>query len=245
MTPTPNEQIRQIVNVALPRGSDFTLVNLWLGQRPQSVVIDIGANEGGFMAHWFGLGASEVHAFEPVPAVYQRLARSWGREKRAILNNFAIGETTGLVTGVQILNAHTLAKPKETGLAVALEDTGAFDMEVWKLDTYVQNKRLARVDFIKLDVDGYEGKALRGMTWVLSQFRPAVMIELSYLPYSLGDSCEAMVRHIYAMGYKLCTMAGEVCDDPLLVMEAYPWRTSFDMVMIPVEKIGNEWPRLR
>jgi FkbM family methyltransferase len=239
---THHEQLRQIVNVALLRPGLSFLDETLRKLKPGFVVIDVGTNEGGFTNHWLQQGASTVHAFEPVPAVFARLHANFGTNRNVILNNLAVSDRKSVVRGVQILGAHTLADPRVAKMDIALEDTGPFDMETTTLDSYAA--ALPRVDFIKLDVDGYEFHALRGMAGVLAKHRPPMMIELSFLPRKLGESCESMIDWIYAAGYKLCTMTGEVCEDPLFVLEGFPWRTSFDMIAVPNEQIGN-WPRIR
>lgn len=240
---TPHEQLRDITNRALLR-SDFTCVDYCLAGRPHPLVIDIGTNTGGFIPHWFGQGAREVHAFEPVPAVFDELKKHYGHDPRVVLNQLAVSDAVRRIEGVQILNAHTLAPAATTKLAVALEDTGPFTIHTTTLDGYLKAKNL-RADFIKLDVDGYEPMALRGMRQTLMATRPPIMIELSFLPRALGESVEAMIDGLYALEYKLCTMSREVCEEPLFVLEAFPWRTSFDMVAVPNETISSSWPRVR
>jgi hypothetical protein len=53
-----------------------------------------------------------------------------------------------------------------------------------------------------------------------------------------------MIALIYSWGYRLCTLDGRVCEDPLFVLEAYPWRTSLDMVAVPVSRTAG-WPRVQ
>lgn len=242
---TPHEQIRELVNVALLR-SDFTLVYRLLDERPGAVVIDVGTNIGGFVDAWLNHGASVVHAFEPVPANFEKLKAAHGNNPNVVLNQMGVSDQEWVYRGVQILNGHTLAVAKDTPLEIAEEDTGPFDFKTVDMDWYVfQEPGLKRVDFIKIDVDGFEPSVLRGMRATLDKFRPPFMIELSGLPRALSENCEEMVQQIYNWNYRLCTMSGHVCEDPLLVMEAYPWRTSIDMVAVPKERIGRDWPRVR
>lgn len=252
MSQTPNEQIRAQVIPALCRNI-HTLVDRVLAERPDAVCFDIGANVGGYVGYCLDRGASQVHAFEPVPWVFEEMRRTYGSDPRVQLRRLAIGNRHRVHEGARIYNAHTLARPDEIAPAmrdgITQEDRGPFSFVETRIDDYaydvIGRPRFTRLDFIKLDVDGYEPAALRGMTETLAKFRPVVMIELSYLPRLLGESCEAMIDWIYARGYRLCTMAGEVCDDPVIVLEAFPWRTSFDMVMVPTERIMGEWPRVR
>jgi len=241
---TPLEQIRQLVNTTLVR-SHINVVEDWLRQRPGSMVIDIGANTGGFVQAWLDNGASVVHAFEPVPQWFSRLDHRFQHDSRVFANRVAISDKISTVTGAQILGCHTLADPAKVKMDVALEDTGAFDFDTTTVDVYVKNNAITKLDLIKLDVDGYEPQAVRGMRHTLSYLRPLLMIELSFLPIRLGESVERMIMQLYDQDYKLCTMDREVCDDPLIVLEAFPWRTSFDMVAVPVEHITLGWPRIR
>lgn len=241
---TKHEQIRELVNSTLVRGH-IRPVEEWLRQRPGSVVLDIGSNIGGFVESWLKEGASRVHAFEPVPQWYKKLYARFGSDPRVKLNRVAVSDRVGMVTGARILNCHTLADPSTVKLDIALEDTGAFDFETTTIDEYVREYEVTRLDLIKLDVDGYEPQAVRGMLGTLQRLRPMLMIELSYLPMKLGESVERMVSQIYDQGYRLCTMDNEVCEDALMVLEAFPWRTSFDMVAIPNEQISPNWARVK
>src|SRR5207245_922744 len=47
-----------------------------------------------------------------------------------------------------------------------------------RLDWFVAERNLDRVDFIKIDVEGHELEVLRGAIWVLKKFKPRVMIEV-------------------------------------------------------------------
>ena len=248
MAPTTHEQIRHLVNDrGLGRPLSHDLVERLFAERPGSVCVDIGANVGKYVGYCLERGASLVHAFEPVPWVFDALTTAWGHDSRVRLHKLAISDRAETRRGCRIHNAHTLAVPGELArpLALALEDKGAFDFESTTLDRYFDSETSHVVDFIKLDVDGYEPRALAGMARTLAQCRPIVMIELSFLPKALGDNCEAMIDGIYRAGYKLCTMDGYVCEDQLIVLEAFPWRSSFDMVMVPVERVRAEWPRIR
>ena len=242
---TLHEQIRVLTNRALHRPG-HALVERVLRERPGGVCIDVGSNLGGYVGFCLDRGASVVHAFEPVPWVFDQLVAVWGGEPRVMLSKLGVSDRAETHYGCRIHNAHTLAAPADLAMKLdhALEDRGPFDFHTTTLDRYVEFESLERVDFIKIDVDGYEPAVLRGAAATLARFRPAVMIEISFLPRALGESCESMIDWIYRAGFKLCTMGGDVCEDPLFVLEGFPWRTSFDMVMIPNERIAADWPRV-
>ena len=54
-------------------------------------------------------------------------------------------------------------------------------MDAITLDKYVQKKGIAKVDFLKIDVEGAEGFVLDGATNVLNRDKPVLLLELHEL----------------------------------------------------------------
>jgi hypothetical protein len=76
------------------------------------------------------------------------------------------------------------------------------------LDAFIDAEGLTRVDFIKLDIDGFECRALKGARAMLARFRPKMVIELS--PHQLaeegGDIAE-LADLLAAANYRLRDLA--------------------------------------
>ena len=53
-------------------------------------------------------------------------------------------------------------------------------MAIRQLDEVVKSLDLLTIDFIKIDVEGFEGHVLRGARQVLSSNRPVVVLELNH-----------------------------------------------------------------
>ena len=65
-------------------------------------------------------------------------------------------------------------------------------------------KKVECVHFIKLDVDGYEQKVIRGAANILARFRPTLLIELShYTLAEVGDSLGDLVSQLLALDYMI------------------------------------------
>jgi len=182
--------------------------------RPGDIVFDIGANIGAHTLHLArAVGATgRVHAFEPT---------DWAREKLAA--NLALNPD--LAARVVIVPAMLVAMrgaappplyaswPLDSAVAAhplhggrKMPATGA---NAVTLDDYVASAGLTRLDFIKLDIDGFEGGALRGARATLARFRPRMVLELS--PHQLaeqGDSIEDLTALLDAMSYRLATLSG-------------------------------------
>jgi FkbM family methyltransferase len=221
------------------------LVELLIKEKP-GIVFDIGALTGGYIQYWLDLGATKVHAFEPVPWNFAAMSATWGSNKNVKLHQVGISDRAESIKGALVYNAHTLARPGEVKLPEAAEHPGQkFDFELMPIDSFMLMNGIKSVSFIKLDVDGYEPKALRGMAATLAVHRPAFMIELSGLPEALGESSAGMIDFLYAAGYKICTMDSRVCENPHVVMDYYPHHTSFDVCAVPNERILAAWQRVK
>ena len=72
-----------------------------------------------------------------------------------------------------------------------------------KLDEFVKKENLDNVDFIKLDVDGYELDVLSSGKDFLIKNKPIIFIEIApYLYPEFGYSCQELVKFIQKLNYR-------------------------------------------
>ncbi len=172
------------------------------------VVFDIGANRGDFTLLFSHIVGSKgaVHAFEPVPPTFKELSlrtRSECRFQNVSLNNCALGESAGRFQiqvpagdfGQASLKNHAVASWSKPG-----RDT--FDCNVSTLDAYVTEKKLDRLDFLKIDIEGAELPALRGGQHTLSRFRPIIHCEyFSKWTEAFGYAFTDVMSFLQSCGY--------------------------------------------
>lgn len=200
-------------------------------------MLDLGANIGGTVVTWLEKGARTVHAVEPVPRNLEVLTARFAGADKVTVHACGISDAEGMLTSVNVYNAWTLLPDDATELDRALEfvDEPPFDVPLTTIDALVDATGIAP-NVLKIDVDGYEAKALRGGREVLETLRPMVVFEISYLPYFLGDCCECMIRGIFDAGYVIADPDRERrFTDTRDVMRVYPWDTSFDVLLVPEE----------
>lgn len=100
----------------------------------------------------------ELHAFEPVPLFFSQLVE--GRSKLPLtrltyLNNYGLGD----VEGEFLYNASIQAFE----FSEAHPDAGGdIKLPVKTLDWYCDNMNIKHIDFLKIDVEGYDYKVLLG-----------------------------------------------------------------------------------
>jgi len=139
-------------------------------------VIDVGANIGYFSALASGLvgNTGQVHAFEPIPQNVSRLRQNLSAFRWAHLYPCAVGEAPGKAT--------IYFNESEAGWASLLisDDLKCrADVDVIRLDDWVRDHAVNRIDFMKMDIEGGELHALQGAQEVLSRFRPVIVAELN------------------------------------------------------------------
>lgn len=136
--------------------------------------IDVGAHCGLWttqIAQYF----LRVEAFEPLEIHHPFWMKNAGWKKTNNLHKVALGAGPGSV-GINIVEG-------ETGKSHV---SGDGDIEVRTLDSY----EFEDVDFIKIDVEGYEYHVISGAMETLKKWRPVVIVEQK--PghagrYNLGD----------------------------------------------------------
>jgi FkbM family methyltransferase len=187
------------------------------------VVFDAGANRGGYtqalLAAARGTGCPvEAHLFEPAPACLEILRGEFARETAVRIVAAAVGETRGeavLFGGSAGSPLASLVQRPEHAAAAA-----STRVPVIRLGDYLAEQGVARVDLLKLDVEGLELAALRGLG---ENLRPAVigMIQFEYGGTNLD--ARTSLRDLYALltarGYVLAKLLPRALE----VRPYYPW----------------------
>ena len=151
---------------------------------PDSVVFDVGANIG-LTTLAFAAIAPEgrVFAFEPHVRSFQHLtqnvvANSAGAARIARIEtiNAACGASAGPGRlHEDCFSAGSFLIADRTG---ELGRAGA-EVEIVRLDDVANQQKLTRLDFVKVDVEGFELDVVAGMREILQRFAPVVCLEFN------------------------------------------------------------------
>ena len=156
---------------------------------PGDIVIDAGSCMGDFAAYASLRGCSACYAFEPTARTFYVL------KKTAELNGdniYPVNKGLSDKASHMLLYIHTndnpgansFMDPKEKDFLVPAENFGAVqsDVETVRLDDFVRENNLQRVDFIKADIEGFERHMLAGAQETLARFAPKLAICTYHLP---------------------------------------------------------------
>lgn len=135
---------------------------------PAPVIIDVGAHVGGSILFYKKLFPNcIVHAFEPSPDTYRQLEEKTGQISDVHLNNCGIAESAGELTLYQNTSSATnsfqqINQESKWRKELAIQSTEKVSVPVTTLDNYCSNHSLNSIDYLKLDVQGYERQCLEG-----------------------------------------------------------------------------------
>jgi FkbM family methyltransferase len=133
------------------------------------VMLDIGAHHGWFFHCWQDwCPDAQVHAFEPYPESFDAMAALYGSDPRVTLQQTGVGDAAGtqvfnVLTQSKVSNSF-LAPQQETWDAVRYTTGGVTQLTVpvTTVDAYAAEHGLENIYLMKIDVQGYEMKVLRG-----------------------------------------------------------------------------------
>ena len=170
---------------------------------PGDTVVDVGAHVGAFTLLFAGLvPEGRVVALEPTPGSFARLCENLDRNDlrwRVTAINTAVGREQGSVgfkSGV--------ATTGNRIVAAGMDATGAIEVPCTTLDRLVDEAGLERVDFVKIDTEGFEENVILGGQQFLERLKPQVVLfEANGLCLEYGSDLSQAMEVLASRNYRL------------------------------------------
>lgn len=200
-------------------GYDF---DRWLFLRliqQEDTVFDVGANLGVYSLLFSRLVGrrGRVHAFEPGPPTFAGLNGHLEREgpcRNLTANHMAVGAAAGTATLYLPGDDHGQASlsRQTAGSWTMAPAVAEFAVPMTTLDAYAVEQNVARVDLIKIDVEGAELGVLQGGVRLLARDHPLLHLEVSYgWARAFGYGPAEVVAFLAGLGYSaFYRLQGEV-----------------------------------
>ena len=138
------------------------------------IALDIGAHIG---IHTLTMSkyAKQVIAFEPSPKTFEVLNENTKKHNNIKIYKMAVGNYTG--TTKFILN--------DVSSLSQIEGFENVNVPIVDLDTFLDKETKQLINFIKIDVEGFEIPAFQGMKNIIIQNKPIIVFE-----DHTGDTCK-------------------------------------------------------
>lgn len=146
--------------------------------QPDSPVFDIGANFGLTASILARHTAGPILAFEPLPGAFQALTATLNANHAGNVEplNLALGVECGAIGFFEDPNAAAASHVVSPATAGRQANRS---VAIRTVDSVVAERRLDRLDLMKIDVEGYELDVLEGARRTLERLKPSVLLEVN------------------------------------------------------------------
>ncbi len=148
----------------------FHLKQLKGNIKKSAVILDIGANIGNHTIFFAKeCGASKIYAFEPTQKTFQTLVKNIEinqLDRKVVAMNVALGSKDSKVK--------VIVNEEDAGSNYVVENVNG-DTTMHTLDGMTFNEH---IDFVKIDVEGYEFEVLKGAVKTIKRDNPDIFVEI-------------------------------------------------------------------
>jgi FkbM family methyltransferase len=198
------------------------------------IMLDVGAHFGTSAAYFHQLGWS-IHCFEPDSKNRERLNARFGKSPNITIDTRAVSDKPA-----KSVSFYT--SPESTGIsglhAFRNTHTKSDTVDVTTVEEIIASRQLSTVDFLKIDVEGFDFAVLKGVPW--NRIKPDV-VECEYedaKTVKMGHTWKDVAEFLREKGYAVYLSEWH----PIVRYGvAHDWRriVKFPGVELPSDSWGN------
>jgi FkbM family methyltransferase len=169
-----------------------------LGRLRPRTSLDVGANIGNH-AVVIGEQSARVVAFEPIPAVFALLDRNLQHNlgPRGQAFNLALSDCQAELA-ISVASSGNLGS---SSLESVSGEQFTQTIQAVLGDDFLAKNDIVDIDFIKIDVEGHEGKALLGLQRTIARDQPLIILEWRH-PKTITDFRQQNLFDVLLPGYQ-------------------------------------------
>jgi FkbM family methyltransferase len=191
--------------------STCELIKSQLEQKPNPVIIDIGANIGLISLYIANrIKNAKIYAFEPGPHQFNLFQKTISKNNLGAiidLSNIALSNSEGFA----VFHVHNTRDVSGDGFidTERAGQTKKINVKVCRLDKWWYERNKLFVDLIKIDTEGAELWVLQGAIELIKTCRPVIITEINHInyknyPYNEYD----VLNFIFELGYDIYEEGG-------------------------------------
>lgn len=170
---------------------DFDRRMLYSLVKENFICFDIGANIGETTLNFAKLASKgKIYSFEPVPFLFQRLKTNveLNSFQNISLNNLAVSDKQ------EELFFENPNNNNSSGISLNKEKSAASSIVYsTTIDTFVSEHNIEKIDFMKIDVEGFENFVINGGINTLKKMKPVLFIEIDNKNLLKNNSSEKIL----------------------------------------------------
>lgn len=179
-----------------------------------SVIYDIGANIGTWALLAKSIFAeSRIECFEPLETHFDEFNKNTKAISNINLNRVALGSQNSKmeINITSFTDASSLLEvSNNTEVLYNIFKSGSAEVDVVKLDDYIEANSIPYPDMMKLDIQGYELEALKGASKCLDSAK-YVVLEVCFEELYIGQPLfEEVVNYMSSNGYRAVAFADSI-----------------------------------
>ncbi len=176
------------------------------------IVFDIGANIG-VVTNWFAHRCQHVHAFEPHPDNFEKIK---SQKKLRNMNNITVHDIAlGKEKSRMQLHVKEFHGHHSLGDVVSSQTVGKIEVNVRTVDAISEELKIDKINFMKIDVEGFESDVLRGASRLLQNKKiDYILFELQdTILHSINRTSKEVFQIIFDAGYQIIDLNGNSIVD--------------------------------
>ncbi len=203
----------RIFKVHEPLTTKMTIQELKKGM----VCLDIGSNIG-----YYALLESKavkdtgnIIAIEPSPTNFEYLKKNieLGKVTNLDLYNFAAGDKDGEINFL-IHDRSNLGYVITEGKPIP-KSAKTIRIPIKRIDPFLEEKKIEKLDFVRMDVEGFEIKLFEGLWQTLRKFKPMIQMEFHNSQFKLYEK-KKFFEKLKTEGYEIKYFIPRDLDRPIV-----------------------------
>lgn len=190
------------------------------------VIVDVGAHAGQHVKLFAAMvPEGRVLAFEPgtyANSILRRVAK-WLCLKNVELIEMGLSDRASTERLYVPLKRRGSLGFGLSHLAAGTDgrETLAEEIQLTTLDDFIESRGLGRVDFLKVDIEGWEANFLRGAQRTIAKYRPSILIEVNPKALERAGARPEEVFSLLSGGDYACFKTFEHDDYAMLPVDGY------------------------
>ena len=158
----------------------------WFTSLKIDTVLDIGANVGQFsQTISLIIPDAKIYAFEPIPNCFESLKESFISNSNVVAFNLGLGDESGKIlfeeNNISVCSSFLKMADSHKEAFAFTNISKSIDVEIVRLDDVVEKIDIGNALLVKIDVQGYEDKVIKGGYQTIKMAK-IIIIETSFVP---------------------------------------------------------------